>query len=284
MYLLKITICIGNIWVNRARRKDMKKRVMALILVIMIIGGIGFISKNVMIIDSASESVDTSYWKEIPIQEGTSFARCNGSIEFDLKETIMEADYIFSGIIVNRKEYEVEWTDANGQQWGPFPSSVIEAKITHEYYGKSQGKSDIIKIYYPYSLSTVFAGSFLLKEKEEYVFVTQALDEEFVEKRSKNAPNDKFQQEKHADVYISHPSYSIMSINNGTIFMHNKYFSWNKEVMSQIKTGKSVTLDTMSSPELIKNGWFIALDRKKFDKAFMKLLEEPKKLPSASEL
>lgn len=241
-------------------------------------------SQRTVTLNTSNKNTSVSNWNEIQIKEGASLAKCSSVNNFDLKEIIMNTDYVFRGTVVSRKEYEVEWIDDKGEQWGPFPSSVIEVKVTKEYYGKSPVKGDFIRIYYPYSLSTIFEGSFLIKDKGEYVFITQALDEEFVERRKKETPDDKFEQEKYADVYISHPCYSLMPIDNETVFMYNDYFMWDKEVVKQVITDKSVKTDKMSSSKLIEKGWFIALNETDFNNAFLKLFKNPNELPDASEI
>lgn len=55
---------------------------------------------------------------------------------------ISEADYVFSGTVVDRKEYKVQWNDEDGEIWGPYPSSIIKVKVNEEYYGKSPTAGD----------------------------------------------------------------------------------------------------------------------------------------------
>lgn len=258
-----------------------------LIIVTLLTGGIGIVGnaniRNNISLNLPEKCDLSSRWRETSIKDGEFFSYTHYS-EFDLKKIITEADYVFSGTVVDRKEYEVEWTDDNGEKWGPFPSSVIEVKVNKEYYGKSPVDGDIIRVYYPYSLSTVFEGSFIIKDNGEYVFITQALDQEFVERRKKESPDDRFEQEKYADVYISNPSYSLMAKDNGKIFMYHDYFEWDKNNVKNITYDKSVKTDKMSSSDLIKTGWFISLDEKDFDKSFSQLFEKPEKLPDAEEL
>ena len=248
-------------------------------LIIIVINNI----QNNFSANKSIENVSTSTWREVPIKDGKSFAN-SYSTEFDLKKTITDADYIFCGTVVSRKEYEVEWIDDNGEQWGPFPSSVIEVKINKEYYGKSPVEGDIIRVYYPYSLSTVFDGSFIIKDNGEYVFISQALDEEFVQRRRKEVPDDKFEQEKYADVYISSPSYSLMPVDDEMVYMYNGYFGWDEQIMKKAKSEKSFKTDKMSSSELLETGWFVALDEKDFDRSFPQILENPEELPNADDL
>ena len=141
---------------------------MAFVSLIMVIGCVYFAINNRNVEDLMST------WKEFSIKDGASYAYSNIN-NFDLKKTITDADYVFSGTVVSRKEYQVEWID-DSETWGPFPNSVIEVRVNKEYNEKSPVNGDIVKVYYPYSLSTVFGGSFLIKDDGEYVFVTRALD------------------------------------------------------------------------------------------------------------
>ncbi len=228
-------------------------------------------------------SQGASVWKEVSINDEMYVA--SASLEnFDLKETITESDYVFSGTVVNREEYEVEWVDDNGEQWGPFPSSVIEVKINKEYYGTSPVKDDIIRVYYPYSFSVAFKGSFLIKDNSEYVFVTRALDEKFVEQREKENPDDKFEQEKYADVYISNAYYSLLPVDNEMVFMNHDYFGWNEDVMKKTESSEYAQTDKVTSSEVIENGWVIALNENDFDNSFSELFENQEELPDAIDL
>lgn len=177
-------------------------------------------------------------WSEVPIKQYTAFSRCTGAIEFDLEQQISDTELIFSGEIINEKEYEVKWTDENNEQWGPFPSSVLKVKINKLYFGTGFEEEQVVRVYYPYSLSTKFEGTFSLKEKKEYIFMTKKLDEKFKEKRKKNASYDKFEQEKYADVYISEPYYSVMYVENSKVFMNSDYFCWDNQI---INNGKDFT-------------------------------------------
>lgn len=218
-----------------------------------------------------------SIWKEVPIKEETNWV--SESSVIDLKKAITNADYVFSGRVINRKEYEVSWTDKEGKSWGPYSSSIIEVEVNHNYYGESPVKDNIIKLYYPNSLSTVFEDSALIKDQGEYVFVTRALDDKYVERRKKETPEDGSEPEKYADAYIPNPYYSLLPIDNGTVFMYNQYFDWNKGIMKKAKS--NVETDKISS-KAIENGAFIALDKKDFDSAFLQVLKNPEVLPSAN--
>lgn len=264
-------------------KKSILLALTAFIVVVSCLSAIIIINNHEDLASISVKNTNAASWKEIPIKDEKMLAYSYAS-EFDLKKTITDADYVFEGTVVSRKEYEVDWVDDNGEQWGPFPSSVIEVKINKEYYGKSPVEDDIIRVYYPYSLSTVFDGSVIIEDEGEYVFITQALDEEFVKQRRKEVPEDKFEQEKYADVYISSPSYSLMPIDDGMVFMYHDYFEWDNRIMKKVESDASIKTNKVSSPELIDTGWFIALNEKDFDKSFLQLFERVEELPNADGL
>lgn len=266
-----------------------KTVILSLVSLILVIGCLGFFitvhNNDIFPTNSLEQSNDDglAIWRETPINDGAYLAH-GDVIEFDLRKTIKEADYVFSGTVVSRKEYEVEWTDENGEHWGPFLKSIIEVKVGKEYYGNSPVDGNIIKVYYPYGLSMVFEDSFLIEDSSEYIFVTQALDKEFTDLRAKTSPEDKFGQERYADVYISNSHSNLLSISDNTVFMYREYFSWDEKIMKQTKEGSAVTTDKILSAELLENNYFIALSRNDFDNAFAKLFDNSVKLPTADEL
>ena len=254
----------------------MKRKIIVatLVIIFVLLGLVGCINSKV---------VNASVWKESPINDG-AYVGFKEPMDFDLRETITDADYVFSGTVISRNEYEIEWTDDVGEQWGPFYKSVIEVRINKEYHGQSPVQNDIIRVYLPYSLSTTFEDSFLIKDESEYVFITKALDEEFVESKAEKSPEDRFEQEKYADVYISDSCHYLMPIEDGVVFVYSDYFYWDKEVVKQIKASDSVMTDKVSSPYFLEIGWFVALDAKDFEDAFLNLFENPEKLPDADDI
>lgn len=218
-----------------------------------------------------------STWKEVPIQEGARRVLAT-FFAFDLQETITNADYVFSGKVVSRKEYEVSWTDKDGKLWGPYKNSIIEVEVSHNYYGQSPVNGNIIKVLYPYSLSAVYENSVLIKEQGEYVFVTQALDEKFVERKKKDAPLDGSEEEKYADVYINNPIFSSLPIEKGNVIAYDEYFNWNKDIMKKVKP--DMETDKISSGET--KGRYIVLDKGDFDRAFNQFFENPQTLPTSA--
>lgn len=251
-----------------------KKRIaISLMSIMLIMVGIGVVYKNNM---STSIPINASIWKKVKIKNEVYIA--NGSISpFDLEKIITESDYVFSGTVINREEYEVDWTDENGEYWGPFPSSLIEVKVNKEYYGKSPVEGDVIKVYYPYSFSMAFNNSFLIEDNSEYVFITRALDEDFVKQKEINNPDDRFEQEKYADVYISDTYSNLMAIEDDIVFMCNEFFSDNKAVMSKVLSDE-LNCDKIISSQSIENEWLIALDKADFNKAFLDLFNNQDEL------
>ena len=260
----------------------MNKRIISITLTIatlFIVISVAIAGITSVISFNKDKDIIKSNWREIPIQESIYNANASAA-KFDLKRTITDADYVFNGTIVSRKEYKIDWTDANNEYWGPFYSVVLEVKINKEYDGESPINGDIIKVYYPHSLSIVFGGSFLIKDNSEYVFITRALNKSFKERREKESPDDKFGQEDYADVYISNSCYNLLPVENGLVYMHRDYFYWNKEIMKRTKAYTSAKTDKLSSPELLETGWFIAMTNVDFDDAFLSLFENSKALPS----
>ena len=219
-----------------------------------------------------------STWKEIPISEKTSWARGMESV-FDLQETIAKADCVFSGTVLTRKEYEVTWKDKNGREWGPYESTIIEVQINHTYYERDSVKnargSNVIKIYYPFSSSMIFEDSVLIKDQGEYIFITQALDDEYVKRRQKEAPDDGSEPEKYADVFLTGPYYPVMPVENGKVIAYKGFFSWNEAIMK--KANDSFETDKLL-PKTIEKKMYIALERKTFDTSFTQLFNNPQLL------
>jgi len=220
-----------------------------------------------------------STWKEIPINEGALVSTAIFR-DFDLRDTITTADYVFSGTIISRKEYVISWVDKYGELHGSIKKAILEVKINHTYHGKSPVKGNIIKVLYPDSLSIAYKGVALAKDQGEYVFVTWVLDENYVKLREKESPLDGTEVEKYADVYMGTPRYTLLPIEKGNVLAYKGYFDWNKDIMSKAKP--SVKTDKISYGQ--SDPLFVALDKKDFDTAFVQLFENPQILPTASTL
>ena len=215
---------------------------------------------------------NNTVWTEVPIDEG-AYKISATYHDFHPKELISEADYVFSGTVVDRKEYEVQWTDENGEKWGPYPSSVIEVKVDKEYYGNTITEGDTIKVYFPNSLSALIDGAFQIKDDSEFIFITRALDEEFVDEKMKNSPYDKFEQEKYADVYISNSRDNIINISDDIIAIYQGFFENNKYKEKSI-SNKDVSLNNVITSDIIEGEEFVFFNKTEFEEAFSKMLEE----------
>jgi hypothetical protein len=229
---------------------------------------------------SENDSAETSTWTEIPVNDDAYNRVDHAKEAFDLRKVITDADYVFSGKIIDIKEYNVQWRDDKGELWGPFPSCVLEVMVTKEYYGESPVTGNILKIYYPYSSMNVFGDSAIIKKECDYVFISEAFDNEFLANKS---PDDKFGQEKHADMYISDAYYRLLPIENEMVFAFCEFFNYNEEVMKQTLPVGSMTTDQIGLLPTVSDQ-YIALSIENFDKAFSKLFENPNVLPNAEDL
>ena len=185
---------------------------------------------------------------------------------FSLEETIRETDLVFSGTVIGRKEYEVQWTDDNGEIWGPYRNGVIEVRVGDVYYGQTD--KEIIRIYYPNSFSLKNTGSFLINDDQEYIFMANAFDADFLEKKAAN-PNDRFEQHKHADVYINGSRSDIMPVTNGIASVFNGYFKDNEEALSKALPKEEV-IDSIPDEALSAN-WFLFYRKEDLTELLMEL-------------
>lgn len=243
-------------------------------------GGVQNITAN-----AEAESGDgiESVWTEVPIVDGR-YVGTDPAGEFDPKKIVTEADYVFSGTVLSRHTYAVEWTDENGEPWGPFQKSVIEVKVDKEYFGTSPSGTDRVKIYYPFSLSMTADNFFRIQDGGEYVFITKALDEEFVRYRNTHSPHDRHGQENHADVYISDACFEVMPIEAGSVILYHEYFSWDADVAGQVQSGNLPETDKIVSDALARQGYFAAMDAEIFDAVFPGLFLNPDAVPDADAL
>ena len=229
--------------------------------------------------NNSSQDVSLSNWKSVPIADEKTLV--NGAVEpFDLSKVTGVADYVFSGTVVGMNEYEVEWIDESGEQWGPFTKTVLEVKIVKEYYGEAPVQGETILVYYPFSLSMPLRDFFSIDDGCEYVFISQKFDDEFIESREKNSPEDRFEAEKNADVFISDGCYSLLPVINDKVVMHEEFFINEKEVynqreddeMSKKSNGMSAGEEDVSVEQEEKED-VIVLDKDVFDEAFQNLFE-----------
>lgn len=234
-----------------------------------------------------------SIWTEIEPME-KSYVSCVEDKDMDIRENLEETDYVFRGKIKDCKDYEIEWTDEKGEKWGPFNKSVLSVEIIEDYYGESPVSGNSINVYYPYSSTMEFSNSFVIGEDKEYVFVTKALDDEFIKNRNENNKDDKFEQEKYADVYISNAEYDLMVVEGDKVAVQNDYFIWDDNAMGQTESTDSISKDLVTDNEFTdeesdvsndeNNDWFIVLDKDYFKDAFCKILNNNNLFPNMEEI
>ncbi len=224
--------------------------------------------------DSKAYISSNTVWEEIPIIEKKQTVLPT-FFDFDFNSLIGESDYIFRGTIVNRKEYKVSWTDDIGETWGPYPSSVVEVRINKEYYGESPVQGNTIKVYSSESISDDTKGAIRLNNNNEYIFITKKLDDEFVSQKAVKAPYDKFEQEKHADVYIRNLRDNIMSISGDSILAYNGFIF--EKGLSKDDNNDDISLfeDIVDTDE-IESNYFILINKYGFDAAFNELISSIK--------
>ena len=148
---------------------------------------------------------------------------------FDLDRIINEADLVFSGTITDRKEYEVSWTDDNGENWGPFGNSVIEVTVNEVYYGQTDRET--LKIYFPYRFRQAGNGIFGLNDDQEYIFIANAFDDDYFAHLAES-PLDRTEPYKHADMYINGIRDNTMPIINGMVLPYMDFFKNNESILS----------------------------------------------------
>jgi hypothetical protein len=252
----------------------MKKRTIASVLVLAVLS-VSLVLSG-FIVGGTGDSL--SVWKEV--EQPREYYRIMAAKEaFDLQKIIMSSDYVFKGTVINTREYEVKWTDEKGEKWGPFRNTVIEVNVSKKYHGNSPVKGNTIKVYYPCSLSEIQEDSVLIHKGGEYIFVTEAFDKDFF---ARKLPDDRFQQEKHADVYVSDTSYKVLPIEEENILMYCDYFISDSKVMAKTNDVEDINTDKIINEG--QDGIFIALEEKDFDKAFTELFKNPEDLPDAKEL
>ena len=171
---------------------------------------------------------------------------------FELENVINETDLVFKGTVIGSNEYDVQWIDENGENWGPYRNSIIEVEVNDVYYGQTD--KDKIKIYYPKSISTLYTGAFLIRDGQEYIFIANVFDEDFYAKKANN-PDDRFEQDKYSDVYITNSRDAVMPVINGTVSVFNGYFSNDEAALAKAISKEEVINDIPT--EANKANWFL---------------------------
>ena len=171
---------------------------------------------------------------------------------FELENVINETDLVFKGTVIGSNEYDVQWIDENGENWGPYRNSIIEVEVNDVYYGQTD--KDKIKIYYPKSISTLYTGAFLIRDGQEYIFIANVFDEDFYAKKANN-PDDRFEQDKYSDVYITNSRDAVMPVINDTVSVFNGYFNNNEDALPKAIAKEEVINDIPT--EANKANWFL---------------------------
>ena len=219
--------------------------------------------------------------KEIPI--GPPMGVYGTREPLDLREKILLSTYVFSGTIISMTPFELSWTESNGNTWGPLEKTWIDVKINKEYNGKSPVDGDVVRIHYQSPLAWVFDNSVCLTENGEYVFVTQVINEQYLEYKSRLSHVEQPALNEYADVFLGAAWSSVFPINDGSVIVNKDYFAHDEAVMNQILPADSVKTDNLTTSDSLKAGdYFIALSRDVFDREFVELFKNPSKLPTLS--
>ena len=239
------------------------------------------------------QDLPPAVWKEVPVEEPPTkdgnylFLLANRG-EFDLKKAITQEDnsldvFSFKGTVIGVKEYETTWTDYVGDNWGPFTRTVLEIKIDKVYIGKSPESGNIIKAITSFPISCIFEDSVRYKEGAEYVFInSEILDEKYTDWNVKYNPvciNDGIAE--HADVSVGSNLRYVFPVENGQVITHPGYFNHDEQVMRKAISNDSVKTNALfNGSQTLENKYFTALTLSDFETAFLKLFENPEKLPT----
>ena len=192
--------------------------------------------------------------------------------------------YSFKGTIISVKDYKISWIDNDGLTRGPDARGVIEVKLNKSYNGKSPVEGDIIRVYYPRSLSVSFHNYVNFIEGREYVFSgCWVIDDSFADyhsKYSQSLTNNEI--EKHADVYMLGAWVNLFPVENGKVMLYHGYFAHNDEIMKKYIHGlnSDYKTDMLTSPFMLEYGDFIAMEFDEFEEEYLKLFENPERLPT----
>ena len=232
---------------------------------------------------------------EVPIinvPDGIITSYASGE-SFNMRE-VLENSYVFKGTIIGMKEYHITWIDFKGRERTLMDNiTILDVKINKEYNGKIPMKGDIIKIYYPLPVSVIFEYSVRIREKEEYLFISEILNERWMKSREYlnyfDGEYDPLPDPREwADVSICSGRSDIFPVEDNQIIIGRGYFDHNKEIMDSVskkiipyeQVNKTNNLTTPE--ESLKSGAFIALDEKDFAYEFKKLFENTSILPTGS--
>jgi len=266
---------------------------LAFMIVVLLVAGCGMTTSDPDPLLPGEKTVSgnpgATVWTEVPITDGMMTAsgvrmpfNLRSIITGDTGDGYVLNTYVFSGTVIDRKEYEVSWTDENGEQWGPFPRSIIEVRVTKEYHGESPVKGDIIRVLYTQSLSETFSDSIRIMDNSEYVFVNcWRLDDKYFAYDAQINPNHgKDVSLSKADVIMGGTWNSVFAFDNGKVILYHGYVSYDARAMEEVLPSDSVMTDKLTSPDSLKFGDFVALDAKDLESVITALFENPEKLPT----
>ena len=104
-----------------------------------------------------------------------------------------------------------------------------------------------------------------MKEGYEYIFITQAFDEEFI---AKKVPEDKFGQEKHAVVLVPNVRSNVISISEEGVVAYKQYFVDGSEDSNKFSSKKLYSFNDVVTDDIIESNEFLMLDKRNFDTLF----------------
>ena len=148
----------------------------------------------------------------------------------DISKIAAETDLAFSGTVLDIEEYTVHAMTADGFIHGPFKADVLEVKVNEVYAGETD--KEILKIYYPSSVSFHYSNSIQISKYNEYIFFASAFDDDFYE-NEQISPDARFDQEKYADMYITSTHSKVMPVKNGIVSINKEYFADNENTLSK---------------------------------------------------
>lgn len=239
--------------------------------------------------DPLPMSGTAAVWDAVPVEYGRGTAdamitdfNLRSIIAGTTKEGITLNTFVFRGTIVGAKEYEVSWTDENGDKRGPFKRSILEAKVSEIYHGKSPVSGDTVRILYPYSLSWDFEDAVRIREGGEYIFVRNwVIDDKYMDLISKYHPESlNYESAKHADIYLGGAWDSLFVVDGENVIVPSNYFVHDEKVATKVLPADSIRMDKFTSSSSLKNGSLIVLKERDFREAFMRLFENKNNLPT----
>lgn len=170
-------------------------------------------------------------WNEVDIKPNDPNQHGSPSLKpFELDVIVNNADLVFRGTIIDRKEYEVSWTDDNGQNWGPYGNGVFEVRVDEVYCGQTDRET--LRIYFPSRFRQSGNGIFGLNDGQEYIFIANAFDNDYFAHLAENTL-DRTEPYKHADMYINGTRENAIPIINDIVLPYYDFFKDNESVLAK---------------------------------------------------